>query len=292
MKTLIVAFALIFVPSITAAQNTGTVKTNAPIFVTSTPGVNAIPLRVAAVGTVLNVIGGEGDWLQVQFQDPRWGQRTGWVDTKHVRISHPNLDPIDLSIRDTPANEAAASRMGVGTAQAGTSTQNSVGIEPRQRDPLARNPMSGRPQTREGLWFNVGLGLGSQGCQDCLLRDNGLSGGLSVGGRISDRVLLGVGTAGWAKEIAGETLSVGTLDARLRFYPARTSGFFLTGGLGIGSLSYAGESEFGLGAILGLGWDIRVGRNISLTPFYNGFAMSNSLVDANVGQFGIGVTIH
>ena len=72
----------------------------------------------------------------------------------------------------------------------------------------------------------------------------------------------------------------------------RTSGFFLTGGPGVGSIRYAGDSEFGVGVVLGIGWDIRVGRNVSLTPFYNGFAMSNSLVDANVGQLGLGVTIH
>jgi hypothetical protein len=31
---------------------------------------------------------------------------------------------------------------------------------------------------------------------------------------------------------------------------------------------------------------------LSLTPFWNGFAMSISTVDANVGQFGIGFRWH
>ena len=44
--------------------------------------------------------------------------------------------------------------------------------------------------------------------------------------------------------------------------------------------------------MIGAGWDLRVGRNVSLTPFYNGFAMRSSLFDANVGQIGLGVTIH
>ena len=136
------------------------------------------------------------------------------------------------------------------------------------------------------------MGIGSAGCEDCSLRRNGLSGGLSLGGKISDKWLLGVGTSGWAKEVDGETVTIGTLDTRFRFYPARSSGFFLTGGLGIGSISDDDDSEFGVGAILGVGWDIRVGRNVSLTPFYNGFAMRSSLDDANVGQLGLGVTIH
>lgn len=146
---------------------------------------------------------------------------------------------------------------------------------------------------RQGVWFNAGLGFGSLGCQNCDgERESGLSGGLSLGGTLSDRVLIGVGTTGFAKSIEGETLTVGTLDARVRFYPARTKGLFLNGGVGLGSMSYAGESEFGLGIMLGAGWDIRVGKNVSLTPFWNGFAMSNANVDANVGQLGIGVTIH
>jgi hypothetical protein len=146
---------------------------------------------------------------------------------------------------------------------------------------------------REGVWFNAGLGLGSLGCQDCDgERESGLSGGLSLGATLNDRLLIGVGTTGFAKSFEGETLTVGTLDGRVRFYPSRTKGFFLTGGLGLGSFRYAGESELGLGVMLGVGWDVRVADNVSLTPFWHGFAMRNSNVDANVGQLGIGVTIH
>jgi hypothetical protein len=62
------------------------------------------------------------------------------------------------------------------------------------------------------------------------------------------------------------------------------------GGTSVGP--YAGDSEFAVGVMLGLGWDIRLAKNVSLTPFWNGFAMSNANVDANVGQLGIGFTIH
>jgi hypothetical protein len=103
---------------------------------------------------------------------------------------------------------------------------------------------------------------------------------------------MGVGTSGYARTIAGEVVSVGTLDARVRFYPSRTSGFFMNAGLGLGTLSVDDDTEYGVGAMLGLGWDIRVGRNVSLTPFWNGFAMSNANGDANVGQLGLGFTIH
>lgn len=64
-------------------------------------------------------------------------------------------------------------------------------------------------QERSGFWGNVGFGYGSLGCQDCIGREGGLSGGLSLGGTVSDRFLLGVGTTGWTKQIDDERLSVG-----------------------------------------------------------------------------------
>jgi outer membrane protein with beta-barrel domain len=154
-----------------------------------------------------------------------------------------------------------------------------------------------RAQTRQGFWFNGGLGYGSLGCDNCDGREGGFSGGLSLGGSLSQKVLLGVGTTGWTKSEGGVTLTVGTLDARIRFYPSATGGFFLTGGLGIGSISaelagVGSGSETGVGIVLGLGFDIRIGGNVSLTPFWNGFAVRSSDSDANVGQIGLGVTIH
>lgn len=157
--------------------------------------------------------------------------------------------------------------------------------------------MAQHPQTRNGFWFSGGLGYGSLGCDGCDGREGGLSGGLAFGGTLSDKVLLAVGTTGWSKSEFGGSLTVGTLDARLRFYPMVMSGFFLTGGLGLGSVyasidGFGSETEWGLGAVLGLGYDFRVGRNVSLTPFWNGYAVQSGDIDANVGQLGMSVTVH
>lgn len=149
---------------------------------------------------------------------------------------------------------------------------------------------------RDGFWFSGGLGYGSLGCQDCGSREGGVSGGLSLGGTISPRFLLGVGTSGWTKSQQGATLTVGELDARVRFYPQTNGGFFLTGGIGVGSItgSYSGFSstETGGAAIFGMGYDIRVAQNTSITPYWNGYAMKNNNTDANVGQVGLAVTLH
>jgi hypothetical protein len=114
---------------------------------------------------------------------------------------------------------------------------------------------------------------------------------------LSQKVVLGIGTNGWYKSENGAELSVGTLTALIRFYPSATGGFFLIAGLGGGAIraevaGFGSETETGAGALLGLGYDIRIGNNVSLTPFWNGFAVETSAADANVGQIGLGLTVH
>ena len=97
--------------------------------------------------------------------------------------------------------------------------------------------------------------------------------------------------------LSGNIALGGTLTAAVRFYPSATGGFFMTGGLGLGTVSagvsgFGSASQTGVAALLGLGYDIPVGRSVSLTPYWNGFALSYSGGDANVGQIGLGITVH
>ena len=79
---------------------------------------------------------------------------------------------------------------------------------------------------RDGFWMSGGLGYGSLGCDNCGSREGGISGGVSVGGTITPRFLLGAGASGWTKSDQGATLTVGLVDARVRFYPVTAGGFF------------------------------------------------------------------
>lgn len=151
--------------------------------------------------------------------------------------------------------------------------------------------------TREGFWFNLGLGAGSLGCSDCDTREMGPSGGLALGGTLNQQWLLGVFSNAWTKSEDGVTLTASTLVAGVRFYPSAEGGFFLVGGLGVGTvdLTVSGIgsiSDSGSGALFGLGWDIRVGRTVSITPFWNGSGIAFDGGDANFGQIGVGFTIH
>lgn len=152
-------------------------------------------------------------------------------------------------------------------------------------------------QVREGFWLNVGLGAGSFGCEDCDGRVGGLAGNLSLGGTISQKLRLGVSSDAYVKSEDGATTTLGSLTAQVRFYPSSTGGFFLMGGVGYGTLSVeldgiGSDSESGAAAMLGLGYDIRIGRTISLTPSWTGFAVNTSSTTWNAGQLGLGITIH
>lgn len=153
-----------------------------------------------------------------------------------------------------------------------------------------------KAHTRSGFWLNFGLGVASYGCEGCDGRESGGAGSLSLGATLSQHVNVGVGVNVWAKEVSGVDLVASTVTAMLRYYPSARGGFFLTGGVGQGSerASVGGASltESGLGVLLGLGVDIRIARNLSLTPFWYGNAMNLDSGNSNFGQLGLGLTVH
>src|SRR4029453_11095396 len=99
---------LVFVISTTAsAQQFATVTTNTPIYAAAqeTP----TPLRVAAVGSRLRVLSTEGDWVQVEYNDPQLGRRVGWVLRHYISLPSQDLRPMDLSVPEaSPAPPAPA----------------------------------------------------------------------------------------------------------------------------------------------------------------------------------------
>jgi hypothetical protein len=128
-------------------------------------------------------------------------------------------------------------------------------------------------------------------------RQGGVTVALAVGGTVSRRVLFGASVDSWTHSQVGGALTLAMLLARLQFYPSATSGFFLTAGVGLGTVradatDIGGRSDTGTGALIGLGYDIRVGTNVSLTPFWNGFGTGGIDTNRNVGQLGLSVTVH
>lgn len=140
----------------------------------------------------------------------------------------------------------------------------------------------GRPQTREGFFIGFGLGAGSLGCEDCGERETGGAGYLKLGGTLSPQLLIGAESNAWTKEIDDVRLTHAVVAAIVQFYPSATAGFFLSGGLGLARIEVSASSggvsgsvhDDALGLLAGLGYDIRLGSNFSLSPSLS-FALGN-----------------
>jgi len=152
------------------------------------------------------------------------------------------------------------------------------------------------PQTRKGFWIGFGFGYGSYTCTGCNSTGS-FSGYLKMGGTVSPHLLLGGETNGWTKSENGGTITAGNASFTAYYYPQPAGGFFLRGGAGFSDirLSSGGSSasQTGLGATAGLGYDVRVGANTSITPVFNFvWGHPDSGFSQSIIQFAVGVTFH
>ena len=178
---------------------------------------------------------------------------------------------------------------------------------------MAGRVLAQHPQTREGFWIGFGFGYGSSDLKSPTLdslgataREGGATGFVKLGGTLSKSVLLGGEVNAWVKSEGGATFTIGNVSAAAYFYPAPQTGFFLKGGVGYGSVRFSNSGSAtasGFGFVAGVGYDIRVGGNISLTPVANFYFGSDgdmtengtkvfSSVKHNVLDFGLGITFH
>jgi hypothetical protein len=171
------------------------------------------------------------------------------------------------------------------------------------------------PQVREGFWIGFGFGYGSAAghCDGCgsSNREGSISGFLKLGGTLNKNVLLGVEANAWTETQDNVTLGLASGTGTVTFYPQASSGFFLKGGAGFSYVSTDTQqgsvtvsvSQVGWGVLAGLGYDVRVGRNVSITPCVNyyygrpgdvGFEGGTALGGwrQDVIDFGIGITFH
>lgn len=96
----LLVLVLFLFPAAAFAQD-ATVTTAAPIFLL--PDASRVPLRTAAPNTRLRVLEETPDgWVKVEFRDPQFGMRIGFVEARHLKIRRPELDPMDLSVGKEP----------------------------------------------------------------------------------------------------------------------------------------------------------------------------------------------
>jgi hypothetical protein len=165
---------------------------------------------------------------------------------------------------------------------------------------LATTAFAQHAQTRDGFWLSGGMGYGSLGlgCEGCadVGREGGLSGYAKLGGTLRQNILLGVEMNGWTKSEGGATISMGNFSGAAYWYPMATQGLFVKAGAGYSILAvddgFGSANDSGFGLLGGVGYDVRVGRNLSITPVANWFRGGFEGGSANVLQFGRGVTSH
>jgi hypothetical protein len=172
-------------------------------------------------------------------------------------------------------------------------------------------PLAGqRAAERHGLWVGAGIGLGSArlSCEVCRTnRTGGTTGYLRAGATISKSILIGLEATGWYKSQNNVDQLLGSLQAVVLLYPKPASGFYLKTGLGISQFSAKDNTDEvasqALSAQVGVGYEVAMGRGLSIVPFANflgstgGDVRFNDTVSglsANTSllQFGVGVTLH
>jgi hypothetical protein len=139
------------------------------------------------------------------------------------------------------------------------------------------------------------MDVGCEGCESD--RESGVTGFIGLGGTPSRNLLVGGEVEAWSKEVDGVDIVFGHVSGVAYWYPQATGGFFVKGGIGIGTFSVdAGplgdESDNGVALHAGAGYDIRLGRNFSLTPTAGVFWASVDPGDSNTLYLGLAATGH
>jgi hypothetical protein len=194
---------------------------------------------------------------------------------------------------------------------------------------LFATPSLSTAQERQGFWIGAGVVMGSAAlrCDTCGDgRDVG--GGLNIraGWTATERLLIGgefhgVATFGEVnlltpagallEEDVPATFFLHNFLGTVTFYPSASSGFFLKGGAGVSGVSIQIDYPTsyltirignGLGVLVGAGYDLRVGRRISVTQAVNFSSGRLGTVEGAPGQgrtwkhnvvdFTVGVTFH
>lgn len=140
--------------------------------------------------------------------------------------------------------------------------------------PTTTNLAAQRPQIRQGFWIGLAGGTGNLmwDCDGCASRDHG--GGtinIRLGGSPSQQFLLGGEINELLVDLGTSEIGAGYVAFTVYWYPRATGGLFLKGGPGVGTYyrhtSDTATARSASAAIqLGAGYDIRVGRKISISP--------------------------
>jgi hypothetical protein len=172
-----------------------------------------------------------------------------------------------------------------------------------------REVSDSRGARRRGFWLSGGVGAGAESfdANDGLGWSDDKGGGVAyikLGGTISRSLLLGAEGDIWAAQYQrqGYDRSLTNLMFIAQWYPASQGDLWIRGGVGWArdNLTLYGSTpatdfkshENGTALALGIGYDFRVARNVSITPILDLQGQHYDSHDERLINFGVGVTFH
>ena len=121
----------------------------------------------------------------------------------------------------------------------------------------------------DGFWWAFGLGGGWSSWQ-WSLGNSGLRGAAAyfrLGGTVNEHVLFGgEAITLWREGQPGQDLQRVNVTASAFVYPSADGGLFFKGGFGLAESEMTGTDGEGIGLTLGSGFDLRLARNLYVTP--------------------------
>jgi hypothetical protein len=119
----------------------------------------------------------------------------------------------------------------------------------------------------------------------------GVSGFVRAGRAVSEHVTVGAELHFWQAEIEGNDAYLRGIQGLVQWYPSSSGGFFGQVGLGLSrvrnSFDVGGETvrgaEIGLNVSAGVGWDVRLGKGIYITPRVASVVVPVATIDSPAG---------
>lgn len=154
--------------------------------------------------------------------------------------------------------------------------------------------------------FFIGFGFGGGGGEISGNADvNGGSGWVTLGGTLSPHVRLAADIQAFSPHNYSR-FDVGTTTVAVLVYPSARGNFFLKGGVGAAEASTSAPdgSGIGFGSVMGVGYDIMVGKKVSITPQFTIFGGQTGDIEDSAGNtiandvhfgvatFSVGVVFH
>jgi hypothetical protein len=157
-------------------------------------------------------------------------------------------------------------------------------------------------QLHERFWMGFGVGFAQELSRSL---DAGRLGGggwyFRMGGTPRQQILIGFEALGWTRTTNDVTLTRGTATLTLLGYPDFRGGLFFKAGVGTAYAArdeqngnrHTTDTDGGFGATVGAGYDLRLGRNVYLTPNVDYvFQALDSGVSNHIVLLTVGVTWH